>query len=452
MTCYLLKSLFWTDPHKGSSAMKSEQEPNMLHPEVDSKPMTNISSTQALPFDPILYDEMEDPQRLFRTLFEQVAVAIACVGLDGRFLCVNQRYCDLVGYTAEELLSRTVFSITHPDDIDAALSALEGIVDGNIQSYTTEKRYIRKDGSYVWVQLTSSPIRDSRGIPKYCISICHDITERRWAEVESAQLLTSARPPREERRAAESALREANSRMDEFLSIASHELKSPLTVVRGNIQLAERYLRLAQQAAALEEKKTLDTVTNLLRLADQQVSRINRLVADLLDLSRIQAGKMNMRLSTWNLVSIVHAVVEEQRIVHPQRVFHVEMPAEAITVTVDADRIGQVLTNYLSNAVKYSPAEKPIEIGLHVQETTLRVSVRDQGPGLPPDQHEHIWERFHQVHGIQERGGVVSGLGLGLHISKMIIEQHHGRVGIESVPGKGATFWFDLPFSRAASN
>jgi signal transduction histidine kinase len=161
---------------------------------------------------------------------------------------------------------------------------------------------------------------------------------------------------------------------------------------------------------------------------------------------------MNMRLSTWNLVSIVHAVVEEQRIVHPQRVFHVEMPAEAITVTVDADRIGQVLTNYLSNAVKYSPAEKPIEIGLHVQETTLRVSVRDQGPGLPPDQHEHIWERFHQVHGIQERGGVVSGLGLGLHISKMIIEQHHGRVGIDSVPGKGATFWFDLPFSRAASN
>jgi signal transduction histidine kinase len=240
--------------------------------------------------------------------------------------------------------------------------------------------------------------------------------------------------------------------MDEFLSIASHELKSPLTVVRGNIQLAERYLQLAQQAAALEEKKTLDTVTNLLRLADQQVSRINRLVADLLDLSRIQAGKMNMRLSTWNLVSIVHAVVEEQRIVHPQRVFHVEMPAEAITVTVDADRIGQVLTNYLSNAVKYSPAEKPIEIGLHVQETTLRVSVRDQGPGLPPDQHEHIWERFHQVQGIQERGGVVSGLGLGLHISKMIIEQHHGRVGIDSVPGKGATFWFDLPFSRAASN
>jgi PAS domain S-box-containing protein len=433
--------------------MQFEQEPDMLRPEVDSKHTTNITSTQAVPFDPILYDEMEDPQWLFRALFEQVAVPIAFVGLDGRLLRVNQRYCDLVGYTPEELLGRTLFSITHPDDIDASLSALEHILDGDSQSLSLEKRYIRKDGSCVWVQLTSSPLRDSLGIPKYCLSICQDITERRQGEEEAAQLLTSEHPAREEARANESALREATSRMDEFLSIASHELKSPLTVVRGNLQLAQRYLRLAQESAAQEQQKTVDTVTHLLRLADQQVSRINRLVSDLLDLSRIQAGKMNMRLSPWNLVSIVHAVVEEQRIIHPQRVFQVEMPQrEAITVTVDADRIGQVISNYLSNALKYSPADKPIEIRLHVRETTLRVSIRDQGPGLPPDQHERIWERFHQVQGIQERGGAVTGLGLGLHISKMIIEQHHGWVGIDSVPGEGATFWFDLPFSRTTPN
>lgn len=430
--------------------MRLKKKSVLLSSEIDNKHMTTATPTLAVHLDPVLDDEMEEPPWLFHALFEQAAVAMAYLGLDGKLLRVNQCYCDILGYTREELLTRTFFSITHPDDLEACLSAFQRMLNGDVQNYTIEKRHIHKNGSYTWVQLTSSLIRDPAGVPKYFISIFQDITARKLAEVERAQLLVREQAARAEAHGNEIALREVNQRMDEFLSIASHELKSPLTVVRGNIQLAERHLQLVHDSATPEQQKTFDTVTNLLHLADQQVSRINRLVSDLLDLSRVQTGKMKMYLKPWKLASIVHAVIEEQRVAHPKRVFHVEIPTqETITLVVDADRIGQVITNYLSNAVKYSAAEKPIEVRLSTDGTTARVAVRDEGPGLPEDQQERIWERFHQVQDIKEPGGAVTGLGLGLHISKMIIEQHGGQVGVESVPGKGATFWFTLPLPRA---
>lgn len=425
--------------------MEFEQEPDALCSEHANKWMST-ASTAAVLLDSVLYEEMEEPHWLFHALFEQAAVAIAYIGLDGKLLRVSQYYCDIVGYTREELLNRTFFWITHPDDREASRLALQRILNGEMRNYMAEKRYLRKDGSCVWVQLTSSLIHDPAGMPKYFISIFQDITTRKLAETEHAQLLVREQAARAESHTNEVALQEANQRMDAFISIASHELKSPLTVVRGNIQLAERHLQLAYDPVLSAQKNTFDTVSKLLHLADLQVSRINRLVSDLLDLSRIHAGKMKVSLKTWNLVSIVRAMVEEQWVAYPERIFHMELPTqETVSILADADRIGQVMTNYLANAIKYSPTDKPIEVKLSVSGSTARVSVRDEGPGLPDDQHERIWERFHQVQGIKERGGAVTGLGLGLHISKMIIEQHQGQVGVESTPGQGATFWFTLP-------
>jgi PAS domain S-box-containing protein len=425
--------------------MEFEQEPDALCSERANKPMST-ASTAAVLLDSVLHEEMEEPHWLFRALFEQVAVAIAYIGLDGKLLRVNQYYCDIMGYTREELLDRTFFWITHPDDCEASRLALQRMLNGEMRNYMTEKRYLHKNGSCVWVQLTSSLIHDSAGMPKYFISIFQDITPRKLAEAERAQLLAREQAARAEAHTNEVALQEANQRMDAFISIASHELKSPLTVVRGNLQLAERYLQLAYDPVLPAQKDTFDTVSRLLHLADLQVNRINRLVSDLLDFSRIHAGKMKVSLKTWNLISIVRAMVEEQWVAHPERVFHMELPTqEMVPILADADRIGQVMTNYLANAIKYSPTNKPIEVKLSVSGSTARVSVRDEGPGLPDDQHERIWERFHQVQGIKERGGAVTGLGLGLHISKMIIDQHQGQVGVESTPGQGATFWFTLP-------
>jgi PAS domain S-box-containing protein len=431
--------------------MKFEQESDAACSENVNKHMTNTTFTVAALLDPVLHDEMAEPQWLFRALFEQAAVAIAYIGLDGKLLRVNQCYCDIVGYTREELLDRTFFWITHPDDREASRSALQRMLNGEMQNYRAEKRYLHKDGSCIWTQLTSSLIRDPAGTPKYFISIFQDITARKLAEAERAQVLAREQVALTEVHSSEKALREAKQRMNEFISITSHELKSPLTVVSGNIQLAIRYLQLAQDSVLPMQKNTLDTVTRLLHLADLQASRINRLASDLLDFSRIHAGKMKICLKTWNLVSIVCAVVEEQRVAHPKRIFHVELPTqEIVPIIVDADRIGQVMTNYLANAVKYSPVDKPIEVKLSLSSTTAHIAVHDEGPGLPKDQHERVWERFYQVQGIKECGGAVTGLGLGLYISKMIIEEHQGQVGVESVPGKGTTFWFTLPLPGAA--
>jgi len=254
---------------------------------------------------------------------------------------------------------------------------------------------------------------------------------------------------RAEARVTEIALREANQRMDEFLSIASHELKSPLAAIKGNVQLAERRLRHALQrkpSDVVAQSEWFETEIELLQLADSQVNRMDRLVSDLLDVSRIKVGKMEMSFVPCDLATIVRDALRDQQITAPKRILRQKGSADKRTpIIADPGRIGQVITNFLSNAIKYSPETKPIEISLRVDDHQAYVAVRDEGPGLPSKQHNLIWECFYQVDEIKERGGTHTGLGLGLYVSKMIVEQHQGHIGVKSIPGRGATFWFTLP-------
>jgi signal transduction histidine kinase len=139
-------------------------------------------------------------------------------------------------------------------------------------------------------------------------------------------------------------------------------------------------------------------------------------------------------------------VVDGQREAEPQRSIRFQHPHNgSVLVYVDAGRIEQVVTNFLTNALKYSPADRPVEVRVEVEPHQARVWVRDQGPGLPPEEQERIWERFHRAQGVEVQSGTGVGLGLGLYISRMIVERHQGQVGVESTPGQGATFWFTLP-------
>ena len=251
---------------------------------------------------------------------------------------------------------------------------------------------------------------------------------------------------REESRANEIALREANRRMDEFLGIACHELKTPLAAIKGNVQLAERRL----QRLTSDRKTQIDQLLpELLESANRQTDRLDRLVSDLLDVSRIQVGKLEMRSEPCDLGTIVQETIQEQRMINPKRSILVKMPAgESVPIRADADRIGQVVANYLTNALKYSSQDKPVAVFLETEGPVARVSVHDEGPGLPPAEQERIWERFHRVRGVEVQAGSGVGLGLGLYISKTIITWHGGRVGVSSTPGKGSTFWFTLPLAQ----
>jgi PAS domain S-box-containing protein len=283
-------------------------------------------------------------------------------------------------------------------------------------------------------------------------SIRHEFTEEEMALAGAVAKLAGLVIERErllreheESRANEIALREANRRMDEFLGIACHELKTPLAAIKGNVQLAERrLLRLTSDGKTQTDRLLPDLLGN----ANRQTDRLDRLVSDLLDVSRIQVGRLEMRSEPCDLEIIIQETIQEQRMINPTRSILVKMPVEqAVPIKADADRIGQVVANYLVNALKYSSVDKPVTVSLETVGPVARVSVHDEGPGLPPAEQERIWERFHRVQGVEVQTGSGIGLGLGLYISKTIIAWHGGRVGVVSAPGKGSTFWFTLPIS-----
>ncbi len=264
---------------------------------------------------------------------------------------------------------------------------------------------------------------------------------------------------REEARAHALALHNTNQRMNEFLGVASHELKTPMTSLKVNVQLGARWLaRLSRRAAEVNERFAgeVEPVRELLERSDRTMARLTRLVDDLLDVSRIRAGQLELRREPSDLVTIVRDVVAEERAVVAEegspRAITLELGEVAsIPLVADADRIGQVVTNYLTNALKYSPADAPVEVRLEAlagpMGGTARVSVRDFGPGLPAEEREQIWEPFHRAQGIDVQSGSGVGLGLGLYISRTIIERHGGVVGVASAAGEGATFWFELPLA-----
>jgi signal transduction histidine kinase len=259
---------------------------------------------------------------------------------------------------------------------------------------------------------------------------------------------------REEALANALALREANRQMDEFLGVASHELRTPLTSVLLGLQLSQRrYQRLLREdpdvTVTLYQK--LKFLLDQLLVTERQALRLDRLVNDLLDVSRIQTGKLVMHPEMADLVVIVAEAVDEQRQAAPDRQIDLHLPPETpVALLMDPERIRQVVTNYLTNALKYSAEDEPVTVGLDLEAGAARVWVRDRGPGLPAAEQALIWERFHRVPGIEVRSGSGVGLGLGLHISRTIIEAHRGEVGVQSAPGEGSTFWFTLPLAAAA--
>ncbi len=253
----------------------------------------------------------------------------------------------------------------------------------------------------------------------------------------------------------------ATERSHEFVSVVGHELRQPLTGVKGSLQFARRQLKKVVRGEPLQrtmmeasaesndgQTQRLEAIDALLEGAERQSSLMDRLVADLLDSTRIDASKLNIRLEGCDPVDVVRQAVEEQRQAWPEREILLDTSAgRRLHVLADPTRIGQVVTNYLTNALKYAPPNRPIVVRVRRRHAEAYVSVRDEGPGLPPVEQRRVWERFHRADGVEAGQNAGAGLGLGLYISKTIIERHGGRVGVMSAPGRGSTFWFKLPLA-----
>jgi signal transduction histidine kinase len=262
----------------------------------------------------------------------------------------------------------------------------------------------------------------------------------------ASQIVKQARETVEEAKTLTDSLKDVQAelhRMElqkaDFLNIVSHELKTPLTTMKGMAQLTRRKL----ERAGVEDAKYLAVM-------ERSTDRMERLINDLLDISRIEAGKLILRWECCNLIELCEQAAEEEAAAW-HRPIDLELPDQPVMVELDAERIRQVMLNLLSNAFKYSLPEQRVTLKLSQEDDSALVSIHDHGTGIPSEALPHLFERFFRVTDTPVQAGSQVGMGVGLYICQTIIERHHGQIGVRSEPGQGSTFWFKLPRSQGGA-
>ncbi len=332
-------------------------------------------------------EALRESEARFRRFVDSNIIGIALVDLEGNIREANDALLELLGYTREDL--------------------------------PFEKEYVAKDGKRVPVLTGGTRLRQVGSLP-LAITFVLDLTARK----------------------------ELERQKDLFLGMTGHELKTPLAVLRGTLQLGQRRLKriTTTEHVSPEWKTFVQDLTKELEDSVRQIDVQTRLINDLLDVSRIMTNTLKLELRRCELGSIVRETIKDLRIMAPERSLLLEVPEHlAVHVLADRERISQVVSNYVTNALRYSSPDQPVHIGLTTKEDVARVWVRDQGPGLSAEAQKDLWQRFHQVREVPVLSGSGKGLGLGLYICHMLIAQHQGEVGVESTPGEGSTFWFTLP-------
>lgn len=366
---------------------------------------------------------LSESEERFRRALEIETVGVLFFDTEGAITGANDAFLRMSGYTREDLVARMLRwdTMTPPEWMPDSLRVIEDLkASGEATPY--EKEYIRKDGSRWWALFAPRMLTATEGV-----EFVLDITDRKGAEEERERALREAR--------------EAVRARDEFLSIASHELRTPITGLKGAAQLLER----------LHKKGTLDA-DRLLRFTGtvaETGGRLGRLVDDLLDVSRLHTGQMQVRPRPTDLLLLVREAVEQLESETAERSQIVEVGHGPWLVEADPDRIKQVVGNLLDNAAKYSSEGGEINIRLERESTGIVVRVADAGIGLPDGTAESIFEPFGRARNAAERH--IPGMGLGLYVCRQIAVAHSGRLWAESAgEGQGTTFSLWLPASPPA--
>jgi PAS domain S-box-containing protein len=358
-------------------------------------------------------EALRESEEMHRVFFELGSVGMAYVSPNGRFLKVNEKFCEITGYSAQELAQLTTLALTHPDDRQNEREQAARYIRENLPVHKSEKRYIRKDGSARWVSVAARMVHGPDGAPRYSIGIVEDITERKRAEAE---------------------LQETDRRKDEFLAILAHELRNPLAPIRNGLKV----LTLAANNPVMAEKAR--------GMMDLALNQMIRLVDDLLDASRITTGKLQLRKERTQLAAVVQSAVETSRPAIDERaqVLTVTLPSVPISLDADPTRLAQVFANLLNNAAKYSEPGGRIGLCAERQGDWVVVRIRDTGIGIAPEHLPRIFDMFAQLDtGFDRSQG---GLGIGLSLVKALVEMHGGTIQAKSAgAGLGSEFIVSLP-------
>ena len=350
---------------------------------------------------------LRESEERFRAAFESSVVGFAILRLDTTFVQVNDALCAITGYGRDELIGTRCASLTHPDDRADTDAMVAELLSGARPAFVLEKRYVRKDNTVIWVQNSVSATRDTRGHLQHLIVVYQDVTERRLA----------------------------NEMKDQFLATLSHELRTPLNAVLGWTQML--------RSGALRG----DTTAKALESLDRNARAQARLVDELLDVSRIITGKLEIEQDIVGLMAPIANAVDAVRPAATAKHLSLSVSTEPSTecyVRGDSGRLQQVFLNLLSNAVKFTPEGGTIQVGLRRVDSQAVIDVRDTGQGISLDLQPYIFERFRQGDTSTTRRH--GGLGLGLAIARHLTEAHGGMVSVESVgDGSGTTFTVRLP-------
>ena len=373
-------------------------------------------------------EALRESEERFRGTFENAGVGIAHTHSTGRLLRVNEKFCAIVGYPRAELLQKTFQDITHPDDLTTSLGSLAALLRGEPAVVRHEKRYVRKDGSPVWVELFTSLQRDAAGQPAYAIAVVQDISERRRLDAEL--------------RRAKEAAESANRAKDEFLANVSHEIRTPMNAILGMTDL------VLGTPLSDDQRQSLRTVK---AAADNLLGILN----DLLDFSKIEAGKLELDPADFSLRAALGDTLRTLAMRAHKKglelVSHVQ-PDVPDALVGDAGRLRQVLLNLVGNAIKFTDEGEvvvrveAVSDSVPAGEVGVRFAVSDTGIGIPPEKQEKIFRAFEQEDTSTTRK--YGGTGLGLTIAARLMALMGGTITVNSEPGRGSTFAFTAQFGR----
>ena len=357
---------------------------------------------------------LRESEGRLEALFSNAAVGIAEISADGRFALVNDALCGLLGEKRAGLLALPLARVAHPEDRAEVEGALEGLFARRRETFAGERRFVRRDGETIWVKLSIALASDgdaeARGV-----AVIEDVTERKRAEED---------------------LREADRRKDEFLAVLAHELRNPLAPIRHSL-----YLLRAGEARD-------PAVARLVDMMERQVQHMVRLVDDLLEVSRISRGKIELRRERADLLAIVRAAVDTSRplLEAARHELALDLPEGELALEADVVRLCQVFANLLNNAAKYTPPGGRIEVGVEAARGTATVRVKDNGEGIPPSMLGRVFNMFTQVNtGNRAQGG----LGIGLTLARTLVQLHGGSIeALSDGPGKGCEFAVRLPLAE----
>ncbi|HET7671962.1 MAG TPA: PAS domain S-box protein [Burkholderiales bacterium] len=353
-------------------------------------------------------EALRESETRYRRTFELAGSGVAHIGLDRRFIRVNRRLCEILGYPEDELIGMTGRQISHPDDLDVINTERPRLYAGEIDHLQVEKRYVRKDRSIVWVNFSMVLERDAEGRPMYEIAIFDDVTRRKHAEED---------------------LKRSNAELEQFAYVASHDLQEPLRMVSSYTQLLGRRYGDKLQGDAQE---FMDYIVD-------GAARMKQLIEDLLAYSRVGTKGKEFRptpldASLKRAVTNLRAAIEEAG----ASVTWDPLP----TVAIDEVQLAQLFQNLIGNALKFrGPSVPRVHVSAAEQEGDWRITIADNGIGIEPQYFERIFMLFQRLHAM----GEYPGTGIGLAICKKVVERHGGTIWVTSAPGEGSQFHFTLP-------